>query len=207
LTGYISAMENAIFVADSPGIDFLNSVATPVDTPVDWISDGAGLLSWLRQAKLVPAAVLDAMEQDASEKALDAVAVRARELREWLRRFVLRHRGRPLADCNSLELAPLNALLRQDQQFLQMIPDGDGVRLDAQRRWASPDALLIPIAESIARLITEEDFTHIKACEGHACTLMFADHTRAHGRRWCSMGICGNRAKVSAHRRRQHAAR
>ena len=200
-------MENAIFVADSPGIDFLNSVATPVDTPVDWISDGAGLLSWLRQAKLVPAAVLDAMEQDASEKALDAVAVRARELREWLRRFVLRHRGRPLADCNSLELAPLNALLRQDQQFLQMIPDGDGVRLDAQRRWASPDALLIPIAESIARLITEEDFTHIKACEGHACTLMFADHTRAHGRRWCSMGICGNRAKVSAHRRRQHAAR
>lgn len=207
MTGYISAMENAIFVADSPGIDFLNSVATPVDTPVDWISDGAGLLSWLRQAKLVPAAVLDAMEQDASEKALDAVAVRARELREWLRRFVLRHRGRPLADCNSLELAPLNALLRQDQQFLQMIPDGDGVRLDAQRRWASPDALLIPIAESIARLITEEDFTHIKACEGHACTLMFADHTRAHGRRWCSMGICGNRAKVSAHRRRQHAAR
>lgn len=200
-------MENAIFVADSPGIDFLNSVATPVDTPVDWISDGAGLLSWLRQAKLVPAAVLDRMEQDASEKALDAVAVRARELREWLRRFVLRHRGRPLADCNSLELAPLNALLRQDQQFLQMIPDGDGVRLDAQRRWASPDALLIPIAESIARLITEEDFTHIKACEGHACTLMFADHTRAHGRRWCSMGICGNRAKVSAHRRRQHAAR
>ena len=37
----------AIFLADSPGLDFLNSVATPVDTPVDWIADGEGLLDWL----------------------------------------------------------------------------------------------------------------------------------------------------------------
>jgi len=45
----------AIFIADSLGLDFLNSIATPVDTPVDWLDGGDGLLRWLAQAKLVPA--------------------------------------------------------------------------------------------------------------------------------------------------------
>ena len=37
----------AFFIADSLGLDFLNSIATPVDTVVDWIDSGDGLLSWL----------------------------------------------------------------------------------------------------------------------------------------------------------------
>jgi predicted RNA-binding Zn ribbon-like protein len=196
----------AIFVADSPGLDFLNSIATPADTPVDWIGNGAGLVAWLRQGQLVRAQTLDEIEQNASAKSLDIVAARARELREWLRRLVMKYKGRPLAIHNPGEVEPLNALLRQDQSYYQLIVDKNGVHLDSQHRWDSADSLLIPIAEAIARLISDEDFTHIKACEGHACTLIFADHTRARGRRWCSMGICGNRAKVSAHRKRQRAA-
>jgi predicted RNA-binding Zn ribbon-like protein len=196
----------AIFVADSPGLDFLNSIATPVDTPVDWIGDGTGLVAWLRQARIVPAQMLDRIEQNTTPKVLDSVAAQARELRDWLRCFVVKHKGRPLSVSNARELEPLNALLRQDQSYFQVVVGKEGIRLDAQRRWPTPDSLLIPIAETIARLISDEDFTHIKACEGHLCTLMFADHTRAHGRRWCSMGICGNRAKVSAHRKRQQAA-
>jgi len=196
----------ALFVADSPGLDFLNSIATPVDTPVDWIADGAGLLAWLRQSQLVPSATLDRVEKEESPKALDASAAQARELREWLRRFVVKYKGHPLLVRNTQELEPLNALLRQDQSFYQLVVGKEGIHLDAQRRWSSPQTLLLPIAEAVARMISEEDFTHIKACEGHACTLIFADHTRARGRRWCSMGICGNRAKVSAHRKRQQAA-
>ena len=45
--------------ATRPGLDFLNSIATPVDTPIDWIDDGEGLLSWLEQAQLLPADALD----------------------------------------------------------------------------------------------------------------------------------------------------
>src|SRR4051812_21293963 len=86
----------AIFVADSPGLDFLNSVATPEDRPVDWIANGAGLMGWLRQARLVPAATLDQMQKETTPQALDAVAAQARELREWLRRFVVKHKGHPL---------------------------------------------------------------------------------------------------------------
>jgi predicted RNA-binding Zn ribbon-like protein len=56
-------------------------------------------------------------------------------------------------------------------------------------------------------LVCEEDLSDVKACEGAHCTLLFADHTRGRSRRWCSMAICGNRAKVTAHRDRQKAAR
>ena len=65
-----------------------------------------------------------------------------------------------------------------------------------------PEALLPPIGEALADLVSTEDFTQVKACEGPACTLLFADHTRGHARRWCSMAICGNRAKQAAHRSR-----
>jgi len=71
-----------------------------------------------------------------------------------------------------------------------------------QRRWRSPDALLAPIAGAMADVICKEDFAHIKACERSSCTLLFADHTHGRARRWCSMAVCGNRAKQAAHRGR-----
>ena len=72
-------------------------------------------------------------------------------------------------------------------------------------QWRTPDALLLPIGEALAQLVCTEDFSDVKACEGPACTLLFADHTRGRTRRWCSMAICGNRAKQSAHRHRLKA--
>jgi len=40
----------AFFISGCLGLDFLNTLATPVDEPVDWIDDGDGLLAWLEQA-------------------------------------------------------------------------------------------------------------------------------------------------------------
>jgi len=50
--------------------------------------------------------------------------------------------------------------------------------------------------------VGDYSFSDIKECEGHSCTLMFAAPTRRRARRWCSMAICGNRAKQAAHRKR-----
>ena len=196
----------AIFVADAPGLDFLNSIATPVDEEVDWIGDGEGLLSWLEQAGMVPPAALAALRAQSTPAELDAVAQQARALREWFRGFVRTRKGRPLAAVDVGELAPLNELLARDDRYEEIVADVTaGVsrfELRAQRRWKSAESLLLPIAEALARLVCDEDFTQVKACEGPRCTLLFADHTRGHARRWCSMAICGNRAKVAAHRKR-----
>jgi predicted RNA-binding Zn ribbon-like protein len=137
---------------------------------------------------------------------LDKVAEQARALREWFRGFVVRHIGRPLTPKALRELEPLNRLLERDQAFNQISRHrdnaGDRLELRVTRRWRSSESLLAPIAEALAKFVCEEDFANVKACEGHSCTLVFADHTRGRARRWCSMAICGNRAKQLAHRRR-----
>src|ERR1700756_5481317 len=78
----------AIFIADALSLDFLNSVATPLDTEIDWIDDGEGLLAWLEQAKLVPAETLETLRARAMPGEFDNVAAQARSLREWFRGFV-----------------------------------------------------------------------------------------------------------------------
>src|SRR5262245_26541024 len=100
----------AIFVGDAPGLDFLNSIATPVDTPIDWIDNGEGLLNWLEQAQLVPSDALKSIRSRALPGEIDKVADQARSLREWFRGFVHEHRGHPLTAKSLAELEPLNRL-------------------------------------------------------------------------------------------------
>jgi predicted RNA-binding Zn ribbon-like protein len=202
----MSQKSPAIFIADSIGLDFLNSVATPVDARVDWIGDGEGVLAWLEQAHLVPSEVIDAMRKQASPGELDRVAAQARSLREWFRTFVRERGGKPLKAADLAELEPLNRLLERDEGYGKLVAHKRGktttLELQRVRRWRSPDSLLLPIGEALARFLAEEDLSDVKACEGPTCTLMFADHTRGRSRRWCSMGVCGNRAKQTAHRHR-----
>ncbi|OZI62564.1 CGNR zinc finger domain-containing protein [Bordetella genomosp. 11] len=221
----------AIFIADATALDFLNSIATPVDTTIDWIDSGEGLLAWLEQAGLVPSGELAALRARAMPGELDGVAAQARALREWFREFVRQHMGRPLTQDALQALQPLNRLLERDESYTQVVvgslaaagtDDADAatadtpaaspadatgaLRLQVTRRWRSPESLLLPIGEALARFVASEDFTYVKHCEGARCTLLFADHTRGHRRRWCSTAVCGNRAKVAAHRQRARQA-
>jgi predicted RNA-binding Zn ribbon-like protein len=206
LVAPMSQKSPAIFIADSAALNFLNSIATPVDIEIDWISDGERLLAWLEQAHLVPADVLNAIRKQAKPGEIDRVAAQARSLREWFRTFVREHRGKPLKAADLADLEPLNRLLARDEGFGQLVAHRHGkittLEFRRARRWRSPESLLVPIGEALAKMLAEEDFSNVKKCEGATCTLMFADRTRARSRRWCSMGICGNRAKQIAHRQR-----
>jgi predicted RNA-binding Zn ribbon-like protein len=200
----------ALFIADSLGLDFLNSIAIPVDTTVEFIGNGGDLLSWLDQAHLVPKDVLEQFKAGAAPGELDAVATHARAFREWFRCFVRERMGKPLSDDAVAALDPLNRILARDEAYGQIVARADGAKagaptglaFESRRRWRSSDTLLIPIARSIADLLTTENFSDVKACQGHACTLLFVDHTRGRARRWCNMAVCGNRAKQAAHRER-----
>jgi predicted RNA-binding Zn ribbon-like protein len=199
------------FIGDDLALDFLNSVATPSDREIEWLADGGDLIAWLERARAVPADIAAHFRKTAGSRALDGVAVEARELREWFRKFVRDHAGQPLRGRDLRELAPLNTLLARDQSFRQIeIAEGKqnkrgrpGVlRWQAQRHWDSPKTLLLPIAEAMGDLVCEKDFTLVRKCESPTCTLWFLDVSKAHARRWCSMAVCGNRAKAAAHRAR-----
>ena len=203
----------AMFLAEAAALDFLNTFAIPVDVEVEWLGSGEDLLAWLEAAQLLDQAALDEVRALATPEQLDAVAAQARALREWLRGFVQRHRGKPLVRSAEGELEPLNGLLALDRTFTQIVArakadmrDGDSaLKLVARRRWQSADDLLLPIAQAIAELVTTADFAEVKHCEGPTCVLHFLDTTRGGRRRWCSMAVCGNRAKQAAHRDRAAA--
>jgi predicted RNA-binding Zn ribbon-like protein len=199
------------FIADDAALDFLNTIAWGAE--IEWLANGADLVAWLDQAACLPADAAVQFRAQAGTRALDAVACEARELREWFRGFVTKHAGRPLVRRALHELAPLNEVLGRDEAFWQVehaspeagdVGDNESraLRLRTERRWGNPRTLLLPIAHAMGDLICEKDFSLVRRCEGEGCTLWFLDVSKAHARRWCSMAVCGNRAKAAAHRAR-----
>jgi predicted RNA-binding Zn ribbon-like protein len=199
------------FIADDPGLDFLNSIGTPAGAVIEWLANGEDLLAWLEQAKLIDPSDATTIRANSFPGELDEVAAQARALREWFREFVLTHMGRPVTAKALNLLEPLNRVLERDEQYGAIVARSadsrhhrvrSGLELRSLRRWSTPNFLLLPLAEAMAHLVCYEDFSFVKGCEGKACVLLFLDRTHARARRWCSMSICGNRAKQAAHRKR-----
>lgn len=202
-----------IVLADHPALDFLNTRAFPGGTEVEWLTNGEDLLAWLAAMNLGDPAAREVPVDGGGARRLDAVASRARDLREWFRGFVERHAGKPLTPTAAGELGPLNKLLSEDCAFRRIEPLGRaeaGIDEAAKslvwrrHRPKSPagPALLLPTADAMGDLLTAEDFSLVRRCEGAGCSLIFLDRTKSHARRWCSMAWCGNRAKAAAHRAR-----
>ena len=204
-----------MFIADAPGLDFLNTFAAPSGSDIEWLGDGQDLLAWLEGAGLIAADDASAIRAGTNPGELDAVAAQARALREWFRGFVLKHAGHPLKSDALPELNPLNRLLERDQAYGAIVTSESLARMSVQaphdhhalhwrwhRRWRTPDMLLLPVSVAMANIVCEADFTLVKKCEGPACTMLFLDTTKGHARRWCSMAVCGNRAKQATHRAR-----
>ncbi len=200
------------FIGDHLAMDFLNTTAAPWGERIEWLGSGADLVDWLERAGAVDGAVAARFRADKDASgALDAVAEQARALREWLRGFVQRHAGKTLGPAAVGELGPLNRLLARDDSYRQIEAatasasageqdHSQALRWRQERRWTSPEPLLQPIAEAIGDMVCHADFRHIRRCEGPTCTLMFYDRSKSHARRWCSMAVCGNRAKAATHR-------
>jgi predicted RNA-binding Zn ribbon-like protein len=190
------------FIADHLALDFLNSIASPRGVPVDWLPDGRDLVDWLEQANVIGPEVAARFRRSNDQRTLDRVSARAREFRTWLRGLVTGHMGKPLTTGVAKAMGPLNELLAGDTSNLVVEAGGgaQALRLRRVRRWEDPAELLYPIAEAAADLVCSVDFRLIRACEGIPCSLLFLDRTKAHIRRWCSMAVCGNRAKAAAHR-------
>ena len=194
--------ESLIGLGDHPALDFLNSTATPSRDKIELISDGTGYLRWLRVAGLISTQECQAVQSRFSRAELDRVARAAVELREWLRPIIAAWAAGDPAVPDEHALTHLNAILDTGSRHAQLTRADKTLTLTDRRAWETPRALLALLAEAAADLFAHGDRSLVRNCEGPACTLWFYDRTKAHQRRWCSMAICGNRAKVRAHRAR-----
>lgn len=193
------------FIADHRALDFLNSVCAPWKDEIEWIGNGDAFLEWLYKAGMIPMEIAARYKKEYSAEVMDNIATQARDLREYFREFILSHAGHPLDGSALTALSRLNQLLTKDHQYQQIKVEQSGFSLQAQqkRHWNNAEDLLLPLANAMANLVCTADFTHIKNCEGPTCSLWFLDMSKNHKRRWCTMDVCGNRAKAAAHRARQ----
>lgn len=194
-----------MYVGDHLALDFLNTVAAPKSTPIDWIGSGRDLVGWLVAAGALDERNAKRLVAKCPPAALNRVAQEAVQLREWFRVLLpLLKAGGGSRAMSPKDLDRLNGLLARDACYQRIEPSRDGaLRRCAARRWLEADELLMPIAVAIAELVCEGDFSLVRRCENPACTLWFFDRTKGHRRRWCSQAICGNRAKVAAFRERR----
>jgi len=62
------------------------------------------------------------------------------------------------------------------------------------------------VAAAAAKVAIEQRLDRVKVCPADDCRWAFYDTSRNRSRQWCSMDICGNRAKARAHRARSASA-
>ena len=61
------------------------------------------------------------------------------------------------------------------------------------------------LAAAAAKVAIEQRIDRVKICPADNCRWAFYDTSRNRSRQWCSMKVCGNRAKARAHRQRSSA--
>jgi len=193
------------FVAGHPAIDFLNTAYAPGGVLVETIGDGRALLDWMMGAGLVDKDEAARLARRFTRTSLDAAAEEARTVREWARTWIEAWRANPARDYGD-EIAALNKLLARESRGRELVANKRRLELIERPHFEDARELIAPIALEIARLVTQEDPSLVKACAGTECTLQFLDRTKAHRRVFCSATACGNRAKVAAFRRRAQRA-
>jgi predicted RNA-binding Zn ribbon-like protein len=96
------------------------------------------------------------------------------------------------------DLGLLNGLLRDERLYPELIAGGL-VRWHCTTGRHIRGALSL-IAHDAVTLLGSPRHTHVKVCENPECGGLYVDTSRGQNRRWCSMNICGNRAKKARFR-------
>jgi len=190
----------APFLADHLALDFLNTRYMTAAGAIDTIDEAPKLAAWLNAARRTHP---DAFAAGYASNVTPATVARALALREWLRARLAQ--GARQARNADGDFALLNRVLASGARQREVVAEKNRLALHETVRADGPDAPLLPIAEAIAALLCEGDLARVRKCGNDACVLWFYDRTKSGRRRWCSMAVCGNQAKVKAFRRRERA--
>lgn len=177
------------FISDRPVLDFVATVVERGTSDLEMLQTPSDLAAWVRESGIARGDI-----------ALNADDLRrARSLREAL--YALLQAlidGRPAP---TAERKTVNAAAARP---------GPRLRLNAQgqvARTGDLDAVFALLAADAIDLYDSPDRALLRWCADARCARPFVDRSRAHGRRWCGMQGCGDRAKAAAYRDRRRTAR
>ncbi|MFI7104020.1 CGNR zinc finger domain-containing protein [Streptomyces sp. NPDC050161] len=145
------------------------------------------------------AAFLDGHGLPHADGRADAGTAEACALREALRAVCLAHTGAALPDAAA---GDLERLFARAPLVLTLDADG-GAALRPVPGLTGPAALTAAVAAGIAAATADGSWARLKACEAHDCRWVFYDRSPAGRSRWCTMAVCGSRAKMRSYRARR----
>jgi len=158
-----------------------------VEEETDDLASAESATAWLR-ARDVPL----------SSPVSEADRERLVEVREALRDLLVTHDGDPADPGSGRRLDRLLAEVR-----LQPRLSPEGATLIAGGRGV--DAYLARLAIAIVEATVAGTWQRLKVCRLSTCRWAFYDHTKNARGTWCSMRVCGTRAKARAYRARRAA--
>lgn len=177
-------------------LDFANTIHEyGAADPREELDNFEDLISFGHQAEAITekeAAMLSSRATNNPQMANKTLTAAKEFRRSLYRSFSAIAKGK---DPSNSDLAYFNQRLPRVLQNLQVQKKGHDVVWVWKRNHANLDPILWPIVRSAAELLTSDQRSLIRECEGEECTWLFLDHSKNRTRRWCDMDICGNRAK------------
>jgi predicted RNA-binding Zn ribbon-like protein len=124
---------------------------------------------------------------------------RAVAMRESLRALTLANNGEPLEP----EAIPtLNSIAGRARLLVHFDQQGETVLEPAEQ---GAEGALGELLAIVFRSMTEGTWSRLKACRDDTCQWAFYDRSRNRSATWCSMAVCGNRAKARSYRARHRS--
>jgi predicted RNA-binding Zn ribbon-like protein len=168
--------------------EFVNT--NDIEEGRDLLGTPERLRDWLADAGRIPPGARISAEQHA----------RTLAVREGLRALGRINNGEALEPDR---LAAMNAATAQlplvasvaPLETWQLTPAGRGV-----------DGYLAEIVATLVAAMADGSWSRVKACRNDTCRWLFFDESRNRSGTWCSMAICGSRAKARAYRARRRSA-
>jgi predicted RNA-binding Zn ribbon-like protein len=157
-----------------------------IDEGIDEIATADKLRDWLTHHDL----------EVGNQKLSGADVARTVELREALRQLLLANAGEELS---AAAVRRLNAAAAEVKLALHFERDG-GSALAPEA--AGLDGALGAILAIVYRSMAEGTWERLKACRADDCQWGFYDTSRNRSAHWCSMAVCGNRAKARTYRQK-----
>ena len=197
------AIENISLVGGHIALDFVNSVGNHLAAHFrEYLTSYTDLALWAAHAGVITPdhaerlmALADVHPQEA-----DAALTRAIETREVIFRLLLSSIRNQSP--NEADLAAFNATLVNAPARTRIVLEDEHYHWHFADEVESLDDPLWRIIWATADLLTADQLTQVKICEGDECGWVFLDISRNQARRWCSMADCGNRAKANRYYKR-----
>ncbi len=181
-------------------LDFANTLywrgSTPPSETLNSLED---LLAWCTSAKVQDGLALDRISRwwRAHPRQGAQAFAEAIGLREVIYRLfsATAMSGEPEPD----DLGRLNGALAAVPERINLKRRGDGYAWQFHQPAPSVASLLAPVLWSTGDLLTGPQLRRVRQCANDKCVWLFLDLSESGNRRWCSMSMCGNRAKAHRH--------